>query len=61
LKPFFLESDTSDYALRVVLSQNREDKQLRPVTFHSRKFTSIEINYDIHDKELLAIVGSFQE
>jgi hypothetical protein len=29
--------------------------------FHSRKFTIAEINYEIHDKELLAIVDSFQE
>jgi hypothetical protein len=26
LKPFFLKSDASDYALRVVLSQKGEDK-----------------------------------
>lgn len=29
--------------------------------FHSRKFSAAEINYEIHDKELLAIVNSFQE
>jgi hypothetical protein len=59
LKPFFLESDASDSALEVVLSQKGEDKRLHPVAFHSRKFTAAEINYEIHDKELLAIVDSF--
>jgi hypothetical protein len=31
------------------------------VAFYSRKFTATKINYEIHDKELLAIVNSFQE
>jgi len=60
-KPFFLETDASDFALGVVLSQPDKDGRLHPVTFHSRKFTVAEINYEIHDKELLAIVDSFQE
>jgi hypothetical protein len=59
LKPFFLESDASDSALEVVLSQKGQDTRLHPVAFHSRKFTAAEINYEIHDKELLAIVDSF--
>jgi hypothetical protein len=60
-KPFFLESDVFDYALGAVLSQNRENGRLYHVAFHSWKFTTVEINYEIHDKELLAIVDSFQE
>ena len=31
-----------------------------PVAFHSRKLQPAEINYDTHDKELLAIVDSFK-
>ena len=60
-KPFFLENDASDFALRAVLSQPSEDGRLHPVAFHSQKFTAAEINYEIHDKGLLAIVDSFQE
>lgn len=59
-KPFFLESDASDFALGAVLSQQGKDERLHPIAFHSRKFTAAEINYEIHDKELLAIVDSFQ-
>jgi hypothetical protein len=55
LKPFFLESDTSDYALGAVLSQNGEDGRLHPISFHSWKFTTVEIKYIIHDKELLPL------
>ena len=30
------------------------------MAFHSRKFTPAEINYEIHDKELLAVVDTFK-
>jgi hypothetical protein len=60
-KPLIFENDASDYALEAILLQNREDKQLHPVAFYFRKFTTVKINYEIHDKELLAIVDAFQE
>jgi hypothetical protein len=60
-KLFCLETDASDFALGAVLSQPNKDGRLHPVAFHSQKFIAIEINYEIHDKELLAIVDSFQE
>jgi hypothetical protein len=60
-KPFFLETNASDFALGTVLSQPDKDGRLHPVAFHSRKFIVAEINYEIHDKELLAIADSFQE
>ena len=60
-KAFFMETDASDFALGAVLSQMGTDDKLHPIAFHSRKFSAAEINYEIHDKELLAIVDSFQE
>ena len=30
------------------------------IAFHSRKLVQAELNYDIHDKELLAIVIAFK-
>lgn len=58
-KPVFVETDCSDFALGSILSQHDEDGNLHPVAFHSRKLLPAEINYDTHDKELLAIVDSF--
>jgi len=47
----------SDFALRAVISQrDPNDGLLHPITFHSRKFQSAEQNYEIYDKEMLAIV-----
>lgn len=39
-KPFFLETDASDYALGAVLSQYGIDNYLHPIAFYSRKFTA---------------------
>jgi len=60
-KPFFIETDASDFALGAILLQMGEEGKLHPIAFYSRKFSAAEINYEIHDKELLAIVDSFQE
>jgi hypothetical protein len=51
-KPFFLETDASEFALGAILSQPDKDGRLHPIAFHSRKFIAAEINYEIHDKEL---------
>jgi hypothetical protein len=60
-KPTVVETDASDFALGAVLSQVQETKRLHPVAYHSRKFKPAEINYDVHDKEMLAIVTAFKE
>jgi len=59
-KPVIIETDASDFALGAVLSQRNNEGWLHPVAFHSRKFQPAEINYEIHDKELMAIVDAFK-
>jgi len=59
-KTVIIETDTSDFAIGAVLSQRDEEGRLHPVAFHSRKFQLEEINYEIHDKEHLAIVDTFK-
>jgi len=59
-KPVIIETNASDFAIGAVLSQWDNDNRLHPVAFHSRKFQPAELNYDIHDKELLAIVDTFK-
>jgi hypothetical protein len=55
-----IEPDASDYALGAVCSQYGEDGLLHPVAFYSRKLLPAEMNYQIYDKELLAIVCAFK-
>jgi hypothetical protein len=54
-----IESDASDLAIGACLAQ-QYDKHWHPVAYFSRKMTPAEQNYDIHDKELLAIVASMK-
>ena len=55
-----VETDPSDFVLGCFLLQFKE-KWLYPVTFHSRKLHDAQRNYEIHDKELLAILEAFKE
>jgi len=61
-KPFRIEADSSDFATGAVLSQiSSEDDKWHPVTFFSKSLSPVECNYEIHDKEMLAIIRSLQE
>ena len=60
-KPIYIETDASDYTLGACLSQKDDQGCMHPVTFLSRKFSPAELNYQIHDKELMAIVVACQE
>ena len=61
VKAFYLKTDAIDFTFGAVVSRMGVDGKLHPIAFYSRKFSAAEINYEIHDKELLAIVDSFQE
>jgi hypothetical protein len=59
-KPYFLETDASRAAMVAVLSQRPGDGCLHPSAFMSASFSPAELNYDTHDKELLAIIRAFE-
>ena len=59
-KEIFLETDSSDYVIAGVISQRGPDGLLHPVAFFSRKMNPAQCNYEIYDKELLAIVECFE-
>ena len=56
---FIVTTDASDYAIGQVLSQD-DGHGSRPVAYESRKLTPAELNYPIHEKELLAIVHALK-
>ena len=56
-----VETDASDWASGGVLSQYDEEGVLHPVSFFSAKHSPAECNYEIYDKELLAIIKAFEE
>jgi len=62
LEPFWIEADSSDFATRAVLSQqSATDGKWHPVAFYSKSLSSMERNYEIHDKEILAIIHVLEE
>jgi reverse transcriptase-like protein/integrase-like protein len=58
-KETWIETDASDFVTAGVLSQ-MHNGELRPVAFFSKKMSPAECNYMIYDKELLAIIRSFE-
>jgi len=59
-KPFKMTCDASKYAIGAVLSQG-EGADMRVVAFESRKLNSAECKYEVHDKELLAVIHALHK
>ena len=61
-EPFHIEADSSDFTSRAILFQqlSREEKW-HPVVFYSKSLFLVEWNYEIHDKEMLAIICALEE
>ena len=55
-KEFRVEADASNYATGGVLSMKCSDEMWRPIAFISKSLSDTERNYEIHDKEMLAVV-----
>ena len=55
-KEMRVEADISDYATGRVLSIKCEDRKWRPVAFISKSLNTTKRNYEIQDKEILAVI-----
>ena len=51
-----VEADASDFATGAVLSQKQDDGKIHPIAFMSKSLNDAERNYEIYDKELLAVI-----
>ena len=59
--PFCLECNASNFATGAVLSQQQEDRLFHLIGFMLKSFSNTERNYQIHDKEMLAIMHALEE
>jgi len=59
--PFHLECDASNFTMGAILSQQQEDGLFHPIGFMLKSFLDMEQNYQIHDKEMLAIMDALEE
>ena len=60
-KPYQIEEDTLKYASGAVLTQTNSNGDQHPVAFLSKTFSETEWNYEIYDRELLAIIHALEE
>ena len=56
-----METDASDYVSADMMLQYDTNGTLHPVAFFSKKHSPVECNYEIYDKELMAIIHCFEE
>jgi len=54
-RPFSVVCDASDFVIGCSLLQPDDDGCLRPVSYQSRQLKAAELNYPVHDRELLAM------
>ena len=60
--PFQIEVDSSDFATGTVLFQLlMKDRKWHSIAFYSKFLSSMEWNYKIYDKEILAIIRVLKE
>ena len=55
-----MKVDALDYTTRGVLSMECEDEKWRRVAFLSKSLNKTERNYEIHDKEMLAVIRKLE-
>ncbi|KAL8411455.1 hypothetical protein RB596_000918 [Gaeumannomyces avenae] len=60
-RPFEVETDASDYAIGGQLGQRDDQGRLHPCAFFSHKLDDTQINYQVHDKELLAVIQALDK
>jgi hypothetical protein len=60
-RPFQIETDASKYATGAVLTQLDTNGNRHPISFISKTFSPTERNYEIYDRELLAIIRALEE
>jgi len=60
-KLIMLKTNALNEVIEACINQSNDKKCLHFIAFHSRKLTNAELNYEIHNKKLLAIVNSFKQ
>lgn len=60
-KPKVVKTDVLDKAIKACLNQLDDDRKLYLIAYYLRKMTAPELNYNVYNKELLAIVKAFKQ
>lgn len=60
-KRVFVTTDASEFGLGAMLSVGKNWQDARPVTFESIQLKPAQLNYPIHEKELLALIHALSK
>ena len=60
-KAVSIETDASKYLTAGTISQVGDNGFLRPIAFRSKSISKSECNYDVHDKQPLAIILALED
>jgi RNase H-like domain found in reverse transcriptase len=61
-KPFCIEADSSNFMMgMVLLQQSDNDLKWHLIAFYLKSLNAVEQNYDIYDKEMLAVMRLLEE
>jgi len=58
-QPLMLETDALDGVIAGIFSQKQLNGEWHPIAYYLKTIIDAELNYHIHNKEILAIVSSF--
>ena len=58
---YWVEANASDYTTGAILSQEQPGGKWKPVAFVSKTLNETERNYQIYDKEMLAVMRALDE
>ena len=58
--PFQIKTDASKYTTEVILTQLDANGDRHPISFISKTLSLAERNYEIYDRELLAIIRALE-
>jgi len=56
-----IETDASDLCKAGILPQYEPDRRWHPMSYYTKPFLPGELNYAVHDKEIVVIVNCFEE
>jgi len=55
-----METNTLNYTLAAILFIMTKDNEIHLIAFYFQMFSVLELNYDVHNKGLLAIFKAFK-
>jgi len=56
-----IEANLSNYITKGILSQYNKEKVLHPIAYFLKRLSLAKCNYEIYNKELLAIIKCFKQ